>query len=240
MAKITRSVFNLKSHIAATLVTVLVVAVSLAASELETTPTGMAAQQQATSARDILALARFYYDTNDTSDVAAKKYKLVIAKYQNSTEAETAQYYLGSYYHRKYYIRKERWLSDYKPSLVTAESEYERYISKYSRARSPEWLCDARFNLSLDYMEQENFAAALDQLQTIVLFDFRKDPTIFIHQVIWSENAKDVIDQNFNAKDLAEYARYRLSVHQFARGIEAIVPDIREWCRDRKNQRGPK
>lgn len=240
MAKLIQDAFNLRIHLTATFIGYFLVAVSVAASEHETTPAGMAAQQQATSARDILSLATFYYDTNDTSDVAAKQYKLVIANYPNSTEAETAQYYLGSYYHRKYYIRKERWQSESKPSLVTAESEYKRYISKYSRAKSPEWLCDARFNLALDDMEQENFAGAIYQLRTIVLFDFRKDPTIFVHQVIWSENPKDLIDQNFNAKDLAEYARYRLSMHQFARGIEAIVPEIREWCRDRKNQQGAK
>lgn len=240
MAKLIRSAFNLRIHLAAILIGCFLVAASLGASEHETTPTGMAAQQQATSAKDILSLARFYYDTNDTSDLAAKQYKLVIAKYPNSTEAEIAQYYLGSYYHRKYYIRKERWQSESKPSLVTAESEYRRYISKYSRARSPQWLCDARFNLALDYTEQENFAGAIDQLRTIALFDFPKDPTIFVHQVIWSENPKDLIDQNFNAKDLAEYARYRLSMHQFARGIEAIVPDIREWCRNPKNQQATK
>lgn len=236
MAKIIRGVFNLGRRLTVTLVGALLVVAFLAASEHETRHSSMAAQQRVTSAQDMLSLANFYYNSNDTSDIAAKQYNLVISKYPNSEEAEAAQYYLGSYYHRKFYIRKERWKSEYKPSLIQAESEYKRYISRYSKAQSPQWLCDARFNISLAYMEEGNFFSAIDQLRTIVLFDSAQDASVYIHQVIWSENPKDVIDQAFNAKQLAEYAVSLANVHGSRGDIEPIVSYIMKWCRDEKNQ----
>lgn len=234
MAKLNRGAFNLRIHLAATLIPCFLVAASLGASEHETTPAGIVGQQQATNARDMLSLAHFYYNSNDTSDAAAKQYKLVIAKYPNSPEAEAAQYYLGSYYHRKYYIRREKWQSEYRESLVKAEWEYKRYISKYSKTRTPQWLADASFNLALDFMEQGNFSSAIDQLQRIALFYAQKDSSIYVYQVVWSEDPKDVIDHSFDARELAAYTRSVAGIQQSGGGEEAVFRYVKEWCRARK------
>lgn len=221
--------FKLVRHLTVALTICFLVAASFAAQGKQTAP-------QPTSAKDMLSLADFYYSSNDTTDIAATLYRRVIAKYPNSKEAEAAQYYLAGYYHRKYYIRREKWLSEHKESLVKAQWEYKRYISKYSRTRTPQWLADARFNLALDYMEQGDFNSAIDQLQQVALFDAQKDSSIYVYQVVWSEDPKDVIDHKFNAKELAEYTRSIAIVQQSGRGAEAVVTYVKEWCRAGKQQ----
>lgn len=192
--------------------------------------------QAARNAKEALSLANFYYSSNDTTDITAQKYRIVITKYPNTKEAEAAQYYLASYYHRKYYIRKEKWREPRKDSLAKAELEYNKYIKKYSKAKSPQWLTDARFNLALDYFEQDSFSAGLHHLAMIIDFEAARDSSIYVHQLIWSGDPKSVIDQTFNAKQLAVEARKLAQLHQSARGFEAIVQYLSEWCRTQGSQ----
>lgn len=227
-----RRPFNL-AHVAVLLNCCLLVVASLASPDPQRKASSKAVAQQPTNAKDLLSLGNFYYNSNDTSEIAATQYKSLIARYPNTKEAEAAQFYLASYYHRKYYIRKERWRTDYKDSLRRAESEYKTYLGRYSNARSPEWLSDAGFNLSLAYMEEGDFSLANNQLDRIVLFYSRSDPSVYIHQVIWSADPNDMIDQSFNGKELAEHTRPVAMVQQ---SIDAVVRSIKEWCRAGKKQ----
>src|ERR1044071_538944 len=45
-----------------------------------------------------------YQSADDTSDRAAISYRLVIQKYPSSPEAEQAQYFLGTYYEKKFFL----------------------------------------------------------------------------------------------------------------------------------------
>src|SRR5258706_14136251 len=70
---------------------------------------GQATAQTCATADQCLSLGLFYYNNDDISDKASQQFKLVMTKYTRSTkQVETAQYYLASYYQRKYYIQAQR------------------------------------------------------------------------------------------------------------------------------------
>src|SRR5437868_7602529 len=72
-------------------------------------PTATTSSKLSKAAQQVLAKALFYYNNDDISDEAARQCQLVLKQYSSTPEAETAQFYLGSYYQRKYYILKERY-----------------------------------------------------------------------------------------------------------------------------------
>src|SRR5712664_4001411 len=70
-------------------------------------------QSQTSQSKAILAQADLYYKNDDiTKDRAAALYRQVRDKFSTSKEAETAQYFLASYYHRKFYIQREKQLNE--------------------------------------------------------------------------------------------------------------------------------
>jgi tetratricopeptide (TPR) repeat protein len=192
----------------------------------------------------ILAVADLYYKNNDISDKAAVEYRKVRDQFPSSKEAETAQYFLGSYYHRKFYIQRDKKLKEDYGLLVEAQGQYEDYVNRYAwRSRSPDWLADAHFNLALIFLqrgENQKGEAALGKMYGAAPYD----PTTHVYQVIWSPNTKDVIDGRFDSKQLAEYANSLIYTHAYTqqrnpsgRTFEIIVEKIKLWCKGRKSLR---
>jgi tetratricopeptide (TPR) repeat protein len=185
------------------------------------------------SASDALALANLYYTSNDVSDRAATEYRRVRDGYRRSKESATAQYFLASYYQRKFYIIKEK--SGYMDAsaLTNAAREYDAYAGTYARYNSSELLADARFNLSLVYMQLGKIDEAVRALRWMGE-DASKDGSVYIRHVVWASDPKEVIDASFNARELAEFTRTQL---QQTRSLERTVHAVKEWCwnnRDRK------
>jgi hypothetical protein len=189
-------------------------------------------QQQATRSRS-LDRGMFYLINNDTSDKAAREFKQVIKNYPGSQEAEDAQYALGLYYHRKYYISKEKWRRTFSESLTSASAAYREYATRYSTHGSGNWLSDARFNLSLVYMEGGAFEAAVNELSRIILYDSGRDPVINVYKLIWSPDADDVIDKDFDARELAEHTRTLAQLYKYSPDIERVVLPLKRWCKSR-------
>ena len=82
---------------------------------------------QGSDPKAILAKADVYFKNNDITDRAAVEYRTVRDRFPRTREAATAQYYLGSYYHRKFYIQKEKKLREDPGVLVEAQGQYEDY-----------------------------------------------------------------------------------------------------------------
>ena len=193
--------------------------------------------QLQSTVQQMLKKGIFYYEQNDTSDIAAKYFKQVIASYPTSNEAEDAQYYLGSYYQRKYYITKEKWRKDVPSSLYSAESAYKEYINKYTRKGTQRWLSDARFYISLIYMQLRNFASAADELKRITLFETAQDPLIYVYQLAWSPDQQEVIDNEFNAKELAEYAWSKVVLYGSSGEIDRVIASLKRWCQSHRSEK---
>ncbi|MCM3905018.1 MAG: tetratricopeptide repeat protein, partial [Pyrinomonadaceae bacterium] len=133
-----------------------------------------------------LAVADLYYKNNDISDKAAVQYRKVRDQFPSSKEAERAQYFLGSYYHRKFYIQKEKKLKEDYGILVEAQRQYEEYASKYAwRSKSPDWLADTYFNLALVFLQRGDNKKAEEFLGKMY-GAAPYDRTTYVYQVIWS------------------------------------------------------
>jgi len=194
--------------------------------------------------KPILAVADLYYKNNDISDKAAIQYRKVRDQFPTAKEAETAQYFLGSYFHRKFYIQREKKLKEDYGLLVEAQREYENYASKYAwKSKAPDWLADAYFNLALIFLQKGDNKKAEEFLGKMY-GAAPYDRTTQIYQVIWSPNTRDIIDASFDSKQVAEYANsmiysyaYSQPYGQMLQGppFETIVEKIKLWCKGRKS-----
>lgn len=190
----------------------------------------------------ILAKADVYFKNNDITDRAAAEYRAVRDRFPKTQEAATAQYFLGSYYHRKFYIQKEKKLKEDYGLLVEAQGQYEDYASKYAwRNKSPEWLADTYFNLALVFLQRGDNKKG-EEFFGKMYGAAPYDRTTHVYQVIWSPNAKDLIDSSFDSKQLAEYANSLIYSHAYTQQqvqqgppFETIVEKIKLWCKGRKS-----
>lgn len=194
-------------------------------------------QSQASQAKVILAQADLYYKNDDiTNDRAAALYRQVRDRFPNSKDAETAQYFLGSYYHRKFYIQREKQLKEDLTPLIEAGAQYEDYVNKYAwRSKSPDWLSDAYFNLALIALQRGDTVKAEEWLGKMYGAS-SSDQKVYIYQVIWSPNQRDVVDAAYDARALAEYTNslvYSLRQRKLS-SFNALVDKVKAWCNSQK------
>jgi hypothetical protein len=157
------------------------------------------------ASKKALSRAHYYYNNDDITDEAARRYRQVINSYPGTQEAETARYYIGGYFHRKHYILQERGIKD-RSALKSAEAGYLNYIRAYAKADSPRWLSDAYFNLALISMQNGDEKRARDHLSALNNAA-SKDKTVYLYQVIWSPRLGSVIDTSVPAQSLANTTR---------------------------------
>jgi tetratricopeptide (TPR) repeat protein len=165
----------------------------------------------------------FAYENFDTSDKAPESFRQVIKKYPRTTAAESAQFFLGSFYQRKYQLELLNGAHDV-DALTEAKKAFEGYIAKYPKDSSCQCLSDAYFNLALVYFQLGNPATARTQLAKIN-DSYAYDRLIYIYQVVSSPNQKDVIDSHFDAVRLANYTSSITGMP-----FDTAVVLLRRWC----------
>ncbi len=181
---------------------------------------------------EIFSLGFFYYNNSDIrDDNAAKQFQQVIRYHPKSEEAERAQFFLASYYQRKYYIKQQRFGETDPDALNEAENQYQKYIQDYPNGGPCQCLSDAYFHLALVHLQKGNHNAARHLLARLSE-EAGKDSAVYIYQVVWSSNSNDVIDSHFDAKSLAEYTS-RISGLPFG----DVVSVLKRWCRDQKSKK---
>jgi hypothetical protein len=188
------------------------------------------AQQQQNSPDQLLKLGFFYYNNDDITDKAATQFRAVMSKYPKSDEAETAQYYLGSYYQRKYYIELAQYRKEDNAALASAKKEYRAYTDKYYKGDKHQWLGDAFFNLALVFLQMNDPTNAGYELEKMNKAS-SLDGTVYLYEIIYSPNADDVIDGSFQTGALADYASsvFKNSRQSFTQKVAAL----KQWCRSR-------
>lgn len=173
-----------------------------------------------------LKLGFFYYNNDDISDKAAAQFRLA-ANSRDPATAETAQYYLGSYFQRKYYVQQANYGKADRKALETAVLEYRAYTTKYYKTGSHQWLADAFFNLALVYLQlgdARNAGFELNKLREAKALD----DSVYIYQVIYSQSRNDVLDAFFPSGPLADYTSALLSAGQ---PFDQQIAAIKNWCR---------
>ena len=158
------------------------------------------------SSKATLDLAMYYYNSGDISGKAEQAFKKVLQNYERTPEYETAQYFLAAYYQRKFYLQQAK-NPEKQPDwngLKQSIPEYLKYTSKFGKEGKHTWLSDAFFNLALVYLRVGDIDSAKGALWRIKEASV-KDPTIYIHQVVWSPQSQTVVDAQLSASQLADY-----------------------------------
>jgi hypothetical protein len=193
----------------------------------------MKSQASPGEARQLLERGRFYASGNDFTDRAAEQYRLLIKKYPASREAESAQFYLGTYFYRKFYVFKHTRQQTDLDTLREAGKAYYEYIWKYGNSRSPALLSDAYHSLAMIHLQLGQPGDArrlLEELRGAA----SKDRQVYLYQVVWSPHSADTVEGDYDAAALAAYT---LRLVEANLGFEAVVAKTREWCRAQSGRR---
>ena len=188
--------------------------------------------QQSVAPAQLLAQGKFYQSANDFSDRAAEQYRLVINLYPASKEARSAQFYLGTYYQKKFFFLRYSQKVDDQAALRESDAALSAYINKYGKEKIVPDLADAHHGLILTKLAEGDTQAARSlalQMQAIA----GKDKDVYIYQVAWSPNREDVIDANFDSKSLAAFT---LKLIDSKAGFDDLVAQTRAWCREQKKR----
>ena len=143
----------------------------------------------------------FLLNNDDITDGAAESFKKVTAS--EGKRAEDAQYYLGLYFQRKYYITKSRTQVGDWASLYYSEKELRGYIAKYGTEGTGKWLADAWFALVLIDIER-NDPIKLKRDRAGLRSAEGRDGEVYVYEVVWSRRAGDVVDAQFQTSYLAK------------------------------------
>jgi hypothetical protein len=179
----------------------------------------------------VLARGNLYYSSDDITDRAANEYRSVVRRYHPRTkEAEAAQYLLASYYHRKFYIVREKKHEKDDYALNVAEVEYNNYIRRYMNTGSREWLAECYFNLSLIWLEYGKRDKALEQLNKLRKLG-NVDGTIYVYDVIWSPHSNDRVEGYYDQQMLVNITETLIKTKA---SLPEVVQEIRKWCRSQR------
>jgi tetratricopeptide (TPR) repeat protein len=141
-----------------------------------------------------------YQASDDTSDRAPELYREVIMKHPKSAEAESAQFFLGGYYNRKFFILEARNQVQDWGSFNRAEEALYAYLDQYPRGF---YLADSYHTLALIALRR-NYSDKAISLWTRMKEVADKDKKVYIYRLTWSTNSDDVIKGYCDTKALAE------------------------------------
>jgi hypothetical protein len=174
-----------------------------------------------------LKRAGSYQTADDTSDRAADAYRETIKNYPNSAEAEAAQFFLASYYNRKFYILEQRNQVQDWDSLNRAEAELYKYKGKYPRGT---YLADAYHLLAIIALRRGYRDAAASWLATMKQAA-ATDRKVYIFRLTWSPNASDLIRGYCDTASLADADLDALrKTSSFNDAVSAVTSWARAQC----------
>jgi tetratricopeptide (TPR) repeat protein len=153
-----------------------------------TVPRQAAPQQQAKAYSSLdLQLSRgiTLYATDDDSGEAESLFvKIIGSKPATTREGETALYYLGRYYHRNYYMLRQ------KPLLDRAVNLYKQLHLRVDGAKRPStWYAEARLYKGLAYLEMGDWENAFEAVDHI---DPKLDDSVDIDYLVWSYDKRQL------------------------------------------------
>jgi len=182
----------------------------------------------ASSPQEMLDLALYYYKNNDISGKTEQSFQqLLTSRYEQTPQYETAQFYLGAYYQRKFYVQLAKDGEKDWNALKQAAVEYRKYTDKFYKTGTHTWLTDSFFNLALVKLQLNENSAAIDELLKMKNAE-RMDSTVYIYQVVWSSKSQSVVDAYVPAARLAEYSLSVVQAKDYY--FERAVLQIQKWC----------
>lgn len=170
-----------------------------------------------------------YQAIDDTSDRAPEMYQQVIKQYPNSAEAESAQYFSGAYYSRKFFIIEKRNSVQDWGSMNRAEQELDAYIAKYPRGF---YLADSYNTLAIVALRRDYRDKARNNW-TKMRDAAAHDRKVYISRVTWSASNDDVIK---GYCDTAALAAVSIGLLDNKLSFDQIVHELTTWARSNCTQ----
>jgi len=170
-----------------------------------------------------------YQAIDDTTDRATEMYQQLIKQYPNSAEAESAQYFSGAYYSRKFFIIEKRSNVQDWGSMNRAEQELYAYIGKYPRGL---YLADSYNTLAIVALRR-GYRDNARGLWTKMRDSADKDRKVFISRVTWSSSNDDVIKGYCDTAALADTS---LGLLDKKLSFDQMVGELTNWARSNCGQ----
>jgi hypothetical protein len=165
-----------------------------------------------------------YQAIDDTSDRAAELYQQLIRTHPKSAQAEAAQFFLGGYYSRKFFIIENRSNVQDWGSMNRAEQELYTYLGNYQNGF---YVADAYHTLALIALRRgywENAKKLWMQMREVAA----KDRKVYIFRVTWSTYSEDVIKGYCDTAGLADVSLYMLDKQL---SFDQLVSGLTNWAR---------
>lgn len=185
-------------------------------------------QFSAQSPAQILKEATYYHGIDDTTDRAADRYRQLLSKFPYSSQAEQAQFFLGTYYEKKFFILESRNKVQDWTSFNQAEDALNGYIKKYGSGKGPRtYLADAFFNLAIISLRRgypDRAKQFLQQMKSAA----GNDRTVYIYKVVWSSRTDDILKSDCDTNNLAAGA---LDIIGAGLNFGSVISRLNDWCR---------
>lgn len=176
------------------------------------------------SAAQLLKQGSSYQAADDTSDRAADIYRQLIRLFPKSLEAEAAQFFLGTYYQRKFFILEQRNKTQDWESLNRAEEELFKYKGKYPKGH---YLSDTFHALATIAMRRGYTNSALSYLQAMKQ-SAAADKKVYIFRMTWSPNTNDVVKRYCDTGALADTS---LQLTNRKLPFDSLMAEVTKWAR---------
>jgi hypothetical protein len=171
-----------------------------------------------------------YQSADDTSDRAAIAYRLVIQKYPNSIQAEQAQYFLGTYYEKKFFLIEGKSKVPDWSSFDQADKEFYSYVGKYRTKGAKSYLADSYFNLAMIALRRgyrnKDYRDTANKLLTQMNDVAKQDNKVYVTKVVWSARSDDVVQKYCDTKLLASAT---LEAINNASSFDAAIHNLTTW-----------
>ena len=169
-----------------------------------------------------------YHATDDTSDRAADAYRQLIAQYPNSREAEAAQFSLGSYFSRKFFILEQRDRVQDWESFNKAEEALYKYVGTYP---SGSYAADAYHTLAIIALRRgynENAISAWNKAKEAAA----SDQKVYLQRIAWSPSDDDLIKRYCDSGALADFGLGAVARLQFHEAVDVLTKWARSNCEE--------
>lgn len=178
----------------------------------------------AQSAAQLLRQGSRYQAADDTSDRAPELYRELISKFPRSAEAESAQFFLGGYYNRKFFILEARNQVQDWGSFNRAEEALYSYLKRYPRGF---YSADSYHTLALIALRR-NYRDKAIALWARMKEAADKDKKVYIYRLTWSANQDDVIKGYCDTNGLADAGSKAMGQSS---SFTEIVNSLTKWAR---------
>ena len=176
------------------------------------------------SAAQLLKQGSSYQAADDTTDRAADIYRQLIRLFPKSVEAEAAQFFLGTYYERKFFILEQRSKTQDWQSLNRAEEELYKYKGKYPKGP---YLADTVHILATIALRRGYGSTAASWLQNMKQAA-AADKKVYIFRMTWSPTTNDVVKSYCDTRALADA---NLDLINKKLSFDAVMNEVTNWAR---------